>query len=1067
MLSTFRRAPVSVRLTLSALAMLIPLGILTYFMDTNYRHNLSTAYGELAGTQALRESFQLIQLTADQEILSRVNKLPSNKIRMLEISTDDPEAEIDQILNLLSGSRQTALLNGKRDPAALRVYGSMDISRMEKSWDWYKTTGQPAAYRDAIKSAEALFSNISRQAKLALDPTLDSQMLFRVVVDLLPKAGLVMAESQRTALQIIEEYAPQSTRTPAPNYLHALARQNGLYRDGLLKILFDSSQQAATSTQARAADNVPLTAGFNSTLNRYQKTANYYLEVVDNLSAGETTASELFNAANRVRSTGNKLALLALDEMDRIINARIENYIDLRLYGFMLSGAGVAIAFLVLIATTLSINNGIEAVGSYTKQVAGGNFEASPNTKDFSPNLYEMAQNVNAMVETFKGKSSYLKSILQGITVPCIAVDSEERITFVNKPALLLHSPQATEETVLGRSVSEVVYGIPNRKTITGRSMRQNRPIEATMLDYVSPDGSIRHLQFDVTPTQDHDNRVTGAFIVITDRTDAVKKEMRIEQLAAFPREAPDPMLSVGPDGSILYLNTAASHLFEDSNVSSALSFLPDGHAEITARCLATGKDRQGIETNAGKRTFAWTYHPLPDQNAVHMYATDITKRIQAEEQLLHEAFHDTLTGLPNKTLFMDRVNQALRRARRRNINFAILFLDLDGFKNINDGLGHGIGDKLLARFAWRINELLGPDETLARLGGDEFTILLPMIHDEKHGIQLANRIQADLIHPFNVDDHDLFVTASIGVINCPMGSADADDLIRDAETAMFRAKARGRSKAEIFDMTMRKDATDRIQLENDMKKALEHGEFEPYYQPIVSLTTGRIAGFEALVRWNHPTLGLLTPDKFIDLAEETGLIIPIGSFMLEVACRQAKLWQQQPALSDLTISVNMSVVQVSRPDIGEEIKALLDQTGLPAHTLKIEVTESGLMNNVGRASVLLESLEEMGVSLMIDDFGTGYSSLSHLHQFPFHFLKVDQSFVATMGNGVDNGTIVKSIISLAHTLGKRVVAEGVETESQKRQLTDLGCEFVQGYYFARPLPAHKAEALLLKDPQW
>lgn len=1067
MINSFRRAPVSLRLALSALAMLIPLGILTYFVDANYRREIDIARCELAGTKALREALQIIQFTANQRITTQATALPSSKTRMLELGSADPAVKVDATLNALKDLRDTARYDGQASRAGLSVYGPLDISRMQDSWEWFKRTGQPAAYRESISSAEAMVTDITHNAKLALDPALNSQMLSRCVTDFLPKANLAMAESQRLALDIISTLPAHTTSQLQQHHRDELIRQAGLYRDGLLKILLDITDQAIRHEVEGKSDSQSLTQNFIAAHERYRKTANYYIEVAHDLAEGRTSASELFNAASRSRSAGSKLISTSLDEMDAIIENRIRDYTDWRLYVISLAGGGLTIALLFLLTTSMTITHGIRTLGRYTKKVSEGDFDAEPGHEHFCPDLSAMAVDVNAMVDTIKGKASYLDSILQGITVPCIAVDKDERITFVNKPALLLHSPDATEDFVMGRTVSEVVYSSPDRQTITGRSMHLRQPIEATMLDYASPDGSVRHLQFDVTPTLDHDGQVTGAFIVIADRTDALNKERRIEQLAAFPREAPGPMLSVGPDGKILYFNTAASNLFEDGNLVHGQEFLPEGHTDIATSCLATGKDRQGIESRAGKRTFSWTYHPLQDQNTVHMYGTDITKRIQAEQQLLHEAFHDTLTGLPNKTLFMDRVNQALRRARRRNISFAILFLDLDGFKNINDGLGHGIGDKLLARFAWRINELLGPDETLARLGGDEFTVLLPMTHDDQHGLQLANRIHSALMHPFSVDNHDLFVTASIGVINGPMGKADADDLIRDAETAMFRAKARGRSRAEVFDMTMRKDATDRIKLENDMKKALEHGEFEPYYQPIVSLTTGRIAGFEALVRWNHPKLGLLLPKRFIDLAEETGLIVPIGSFMLEMACRQIKLWQQQPALGDLTISVNMSVVQMSRPDIGDEIHTLIKQTGLPPNTLKIEVTESGLMTNVGRSSVLLQSLEEMGVSLMIDDFGTGYSSLSHLHQFPFHFLKIDQSFVSSMSDKADNGKIVKSIFSLAHTLGKRVVAEGVETESQKQQLTELGCEFVQGYYFARPMPAAEAEELLFTNPHW
>lgn len=1062
MLLAYRKLPTSIKLAIAAMTLVIPLGILSFFMEMRFRHASQLNQTELAGTQALRFAFTIQHFLTNHSIQSELETIPDSSVNQLELHPANPGHEVELALAQLNKADQETRKSHYEALPYSDLYACIDLTRINNAWEWYNSTLRRVAYEDASDAISGLISRVANCAHLSHDPAHSSHMITRATVDVLPQSCTITEGLQSMALNIIRERPHQTVGPLDQSKRDFLLQSMEFFKKGVLKRILDESHVALTD-----GNSPSLNLHYGNMLGKYQQSAHLLIEVASRLEQGEASAPELFNAASRVHASGYHLFNEAMDEMDLLIRKRMQ---DDRQQRFLVLGvclAGLTITLLLLFLSARSITLGIGAVATYVRSVAHGDYTATADSPDLGPELTGMIDDTNAMVTAFRDQISHLDGILQGMTVPCFVVDRDERITYANLPALKLADIHGSAESVLGQKLSLIAYGDATTQTHTGMSMAEDRPIRDTLLEFTTLGGRIRHVRFDVTPLKDPNGDVTGAFAMVTDLTDMVEKEKNIERLAAFPREAPTPVLSADRNGTILYLNTAASNLITHSGMGALPSFLPEGHTEIIASCLSSGRGRHGIESQINTKVFSWTYHPLPGQELVHMYAADITERIRAEEQLLHDTFHDTLTGLPNKALFLDRANQAFRRARRRNTPFAVLFLDLDGFKNINDGLGHDIGDKLLARFAWRIRKLLGPDETLARLGGDEFTILLPLVSDDDHAIQVANRIQGDLKVPFDIDGTELFVSASIGVINAPDGATDANDLLRDAETAMYRAKSLGRSRAEVFDASMHTDASDRLQLENDLKRAVEQGEFEPYYQPIISLTTGRIAGFEALIRWVHPTQGILAPARFISLAEETGLIVPMGAFMLETACRQVKRWQQLPSHRELTMSVNMSVTQLAQVSIDRDIEKIIRQTGISPSTLKIEITESGLMSNVSRSSALLKNLEKIGVSFMIDDFGTGYSSLSHLHQFPFHFLKIDQSFVSTMEDKPDNREIVHSVISLAHTLGKRVVAEGVETASQRDQLRAMGCEFVQGYYFARPLPAAKAEELLEDNPMW
>ncbi len=459
----------------------------------------------------------------------------------------------------------------------------------------------------------------------------------------------------------------------------------------------------------------------------------------------------------------------------------------------------------------------------------------------------------------------------------------------------------------------------------------------------------------------------------------------------------------------------------------------------------------------------------------------DITDRKRAEVALAHNALHDSLTDLPNRALFLDRVRHVLALSHRHtSYKFAVLFIDLDEFKVVNDSLGHAAGDALLIQIARRLSASIRGVDTisrsvlmqtasqvanegsLARVGGDEFTILLEDIRDCGDAIRVAERLQERLIIPFVVERQEVVIAASIGIAFCATSYTNSEDLIRDAEIAMYRAKREGKARCQVFDAEMHIVAVKRLQLETDLRRALELGEFRVHYQPIVSLQSGRIAGFEALSRWQRPE-GLLSPAHFIQIAEQTGIILPMNRLLLREACLQLRAWQSEfPADPPLTMSVNITPREFAQPDLVAQIKTILSEVEIQPSSINVEITETIAMADSQRSSLVLSELKALGVHISIDDFGTGYSSLSRLQGFPVDTLKVDRSFISKIDTDGETRKIVRIIIMLAHNLGLKVVAEGAETAKQVELLKQLKCELVQGYFFARPGDHAAAQALLM-----
>ena len=462
----------------------------------------------------------------------------------------------------------------------------------------------------------------------------------------------------------------------------------------------------------------------------------------------------------------------------------------------------------------------------------------------------------------------------------------------------------------------------------------------------------------------------------------------------------------------------------------------------------------------------------MDGQRLISGAVLDVTARVHAEsterEKLLHDAFHDVLTGLPNRALFLDRLEHRLALEKRRHqTSFSVLVLDIDRFKVINDSLGHMRGDELLVEVARRLQSCLRPADTVARLSGDEFTILLEDVASAADARNVADRLREELRVPFWLGAHEVFSGASIGIAHGSAAYAHPEDILRDADTALYRAKAQGRGRCVEFDASMHDRAVELLELETSLRRALERKEFQLHYQPVVSLSTGQITGAEALLRWNHPERGLVPPMEFIPLAEETGLIVEIGAWVLREACRQMKEWQERLAQPHLEIGVNLSSRQFQGPGLVAEVAEVLRATGLSPRSLRLEVTESLLMDKHPNVAQTMTELRAMGVRIDLDDFGTGYSSLSYLHQFPIDTLKIDRSFIHRIGASDDALEIVNTILALASSLDMEVVAEGVETEQQLEQLRKMHCAYAQGYHLSRPVEAPQFETLIGTGRSW
>ena len=562
------------------------------------------------------------------------------------------------------------------------------------------------------------------------------------------------------------------------------------------------------------------------------------------------------------------------------------------------------------------------------------------------------------------------------------------------------------------------------------------------------------------------------------------------ERSRATTRYARQAIVTLDADGRVVSFNRGAERTFgysEAEVVGKPIDFLiPEsvGNALLSGlRRLPVSEDEavdagQDLELTALRRDAsefpvelslsAWEtsegrFYTAIVRDITDRRATD-QQRETFELQLAQRALHDPLTSLPNRALLTDRMEHALARASRRSSSVALLCLDLDRFKIINDGYGHHAGDQLLVAVSERLQNVLRPDDTIARTGGDEFAVLCEDVSGRADAVALVERVERALSAPFLVETQEVTVTATIGVATAPGASGRADQLLRDAEVAMEQARQRGRGQHALYDESMRADVAAQLAVEHDLRVAIRDRQLRLHYQPIVDLDTSTVTGVEALVRWQHPTRGLLLPHEFVALAEETGLIVPLGRWVLEQACLQGAAWQRQLAPADrLRVSVNVSARQFQQPSWADEVAHVLLATGFEAGQLVLEITESVLMEDTETTSRRLGELRELGVRIAIDDFGTGYSSLGYLRQYPFDILKVDKSFIDGVAEGPHESALARAVIKLAATLKMDAVAEGVSTRRQAATLRRLRCRFAQGYYFSRPQPPEAIDALLAR----
>jgi diguanylate cyclase (GGDEF)-like protein/PAS domain S-box-containing protein len=548
------------------------------------------------------------------------------------------------------------------------------------------------------------------------------------------------------------------------------------------------------------------------------------------------------------------------------------------------------------------------------------------------------------------------------------------------------------------------------------------------------------------------------------------------EKYRVIAENCSDLIAVIDREGTFLYLSPSHQTLFGDDGIEMGaghlLQWVHEEDRELVANYLkqicaarnASSLLEFRVHTKSGRSLYLETkgnpiLDPCGDVQNLVLVMRDVTERKQWEQTIFHLAYHDTLTDLPNRRLFIDRLRKEVYQAKRFQSQLAVMFLDVDRFKQINDSWGHEVGDVILAEIAKRIKQCLGSNDVVARLGGDEFTILLPHISGRHEVDQVAQRIRDRLEEPLEVNGRQHNLSCSMGIAVFPSDGREADELLKRADMALYFVKERGRNGFEFFHPSIEEKSLERILLENELRKAMEHEHFHIDYQPKYALPTGKLVGAEALVRWNHPELGRIPPNKFIPIAEETGLIVPIGEWILRRACEQNRAWQAQ-GYPPFRVSVNLSVRQFYQPDLVEKIREILEDTGLDPQWLELEITES-IFADMDNAVPILQNIRDLGVHISIDDFGTGYSSFSYVKHLPVDTLKIDASFIRDVHTNKESQAIVRAILTIAQTLHLNVIAEGVEREEQLAFLHEEGCSEGQGYLFSKPIPRQDIEALL------
>lgn len=684
----------------------------------------------------------------------------------------------------------------------------------------------------------------------------------------------------------------------------------------------------------------------------------------------------------------------------------------------------------------------------------------------------------DAMVEELARSTEQVRKLSRAVEQSpnsIIITDPEGVIEYVNSQFCRISG--YVPEEVVGKTMRMHQSGVTPIEVYEElwRTIKAGQTWQGELLNK-SKAGKLYWEQLSISPIFDEQGRITH---FLSEQIDITSRKQAEEQIRLFEKvfananeailisDANNRILSVNPAFTELTGYTAAEVIGRNPSMFASGQMDADFYREMWASLEANGKwQGEVVDRRKNGELFAeWlSISAVRDDSArlTHYIAlmSDISERKAAEERMTYLAQHDVLTGLPNRMLFQDRLLQAITYAERQQSNVALLFLDLDRFKNVNDTLGHQVGDQLLQEVTRRIRECVRSSDTVSRQGGDEFVIMLPNLGELGDILPVVNKLIESIASPYELAGHVLHITTSVGVSVYPQDGSDIETLIKHADTAMYQAKEAGRNGYRFFTTEMNRAVARRVGLENKLRGALKRGELLLHYQPQVDLVSGQVIAAEALVRWQHPEEGLIAPVEFIPIAEETGMIVPIGEWVLNEACRQNQEWRNM-GLRDIVVAVNLSPLQFQERNLTETISAALSRSGMPASALELEITESAMMKNPQQAIDMLNKINGLGIKVSIDDFGTGYSNLANLKHFPLDKLKIDQSFVHDLSTNNDDAAIVSAVISMAKSLKLRVIAEGVETIEQLRFLEKLSCDKIQGYHFSKPLPADEFGKLL------
>jgi diguanylate cyclase (GGDEF)-like protein/PAS domain S-box-containing protein len=886
---------------------------------------------------------------------------------------------------------------------------------------------------------------------------------------------------------------------------------NTSYASDMDSIIASAGKMDDTATQCTSCHHNPrLTSRIltlQSLIEDYKRSLSYFMTTSANSKRTDELKDETVAIGNEIIARAEEMSHSAtgnLQKKTEMAMVDIYHVKDILLITLLVT---FFLSVLVAIRLITSVTRPVRALVSATRKVSSGEYGTTISYSD-KTEFGELAKNFNVMSravqkgyetinreiaerrqteEALVSSEKFLNTIFDSILDPFCIIDRDFRVVRVNEAYSEIKEKSTSDITE--RKCYEIFEG-QNRvckECIVARTFQSLNPCaKSKQVEY--DDGTKIWLDIYTYPIFDEEGKVSHVIEYIRDITDRQLAEDAVreseERYMLSAKGANDGLWDWDmKSNKICYSSRWMTMLgYEEGEISAGPEeWLDRIHhddrmqvkAEISAHISGHTthfKSEHRIKHRDG--TYRWVLSrglAIRDVN-VNSYRmagsmTDITERKKAEKQLIFDALHDGLTGLPNRALFMDRLGHAVSREKRNKEHlFAVCFLDMDRFKVLNDSLGHTVGDKLLVAISERLEESLRPDDTVARLGGDEFAMLLEDLKNSNEALSIIERIQEKFVQPFGLDGQEVFASASIGIAFSSTGYDNPEGLLRDADIAMYHAKSKGSACYQVFDNNMYDNAVARMQMETDLRHAVMQNEFSLYYQPIVSAKSGRITGLEALIRWNHPQKGLIPPLEFIPTTEETGLIVPLGDWIIEEACKQLSIWQKQFVDDDpLSVSVNISSKQLTPRFIGY-VKELLGKVDLAPNSLVLEITESIIMENAEIVAPLLQQLKEMDVQLHIDDFGTGYSSLSYLHRFPLDVLKIDRSFVNRIDAKGDNLEIIIAITTLAHNLEMEVVVEGVETEEQLKKLKAIECEYMQGFYFSKPLEKEQMEFLLKKS---